>query len=71
MKAKDLRDLTTEELVQRHDDVRQEFFNLRIQRAIGQMEKPVRLREIRRDLARIKTVVRERERMAEKEHGDG
>lgn len=62
MKATDYRELTAEELVQRRGDARQELFNLRIQKASGQIEKPLRIRELRRDIARIETVMAERER---------
>lgn len=61
MKAIDLRQLTDEELRQRHDETRKELLNLRIQQSTGRIEKATRIREVRRDLARILTIMRERE----------
>ena len=57
MKASDIRDLTEPELRQRLDDTRRESFNLRVQKASGQLEKPSRLRDLRRDAARIQTAL--------------
>ena len=62
MKPSELRDLTKEELQQRYDDSRKELFNLRLQQSTGQMEKSSRIRELRRYVARILTMMRERER---------
>ncbi|MBC7325610.1 MAG: 50S ribosomal protein L29 [Moorella sp. (in: Bacteria)] len=61
MKAKEIRDLTTEELLQKVGELKQELFNLRFQLATGQVDNPMRLREVRRSIARAKTVLRERE----------
>ena len=61
MKAKDLRDLTDDELVQKLADTRQELFNLRFQSATGALENPARLKLARREIARILTVRNERE----------
>ncbi len=60
MKAKELRELSTEELSQRHDDALKESFDLRITKVTGKIENPLRLRSVRRDIARIKTIMRER-----------
>jgi large subunit ribosomal protein L29 len=57
MKARDVRDLSAEEQAQKLAEAEKELFNLRIQRAAGQLEKPDRLRQVRRDIARIKTVI--------------
>lgn len=65
MKASELRDLTPEEIQVRLDAAKEEYFNLRFQRASGQLEDHNRLRMIRRDIARILTVIRERELEAE------
>ncbi len=62
MKAKSFRELTEEELVQRRDEVDRELFNLRMQQATAQVEKPSRIRELRRDRARILTIKHERGR---------
>ncbi|MCF7837017.1 MAG: 50S ribosomal protein L29 [Candidatus Marinimicrobia bacterium] len=62
MKAAALRELTPEELAQRGRESREEHFRLRVQQASSQLEKPLRLRVVRRDLARVATVQREREK---------
>lgn len=65
MKADEIRDLTNEELGQKSDDIHTELFNLRMQQSIGQTENPLRIRELRRDIARIETILNERERIAQ------
>jgi large subunit ribosomal protein L29 len=55
MKMSEIRDLTQTELLARSRDLRLELFNLRLQKASSQLEKPARLRTIRRDIARIET----------------
>ncbi|MCE5253536.1 MAG: 50S ribosomal protein L29 [Actinomycetia bacterium] len=62
MKAKDIVELADEELAQRLKQSREELFNLRFQHAAGQLENTSRLREVRRDIARIMTVQSARER---------
>ena len=57
MKMSDLKDRTLPELVMQSRDLRQEVFNLRLQQASSQLEKPARLRTLRRDIARIETQV--------------
>ncbi|ALA52722.1 50S ribosomal protein L29 [Shouchella clausii] len=61
MKATDLRDLTTAEIEQKTQSLKEELFNLRFQLATGQLDNPVRIREVRKSIARAKTVLRERE----------
>ena len=61
MKAIDLRDLTVEELEERLEESKEELFNLRFQLATNQLDNTARLREVRRDIARIATVIREYE----------
>jgi len=61
VKAEELRDLTSEELAQKVADLKEELFNLRFQMATGQLYNPMRLRAVRRDIARVRTVMRERE----------
>jgi large subunit ribosomal protein L29 len=61
MKVKDIRDLSNAELQQRLDGMKDELFNLRFQLATGQLENPMRIREVRKTIAQIKTIVRERE----------
>jgi large subunit ribosomal protein L29 len=57
MKMAELKDLTPVELAAKGRDLRQEMFNLRLQQASGQLEKPARLRNLRRDIARIETQI--------------
>ena len=57
MKYTELKDLTAQELTAKSRDLRQEIFNLRLQQASSQLEKPARLRTLRRDIARIETHV--------------
>lgn len=61
MKAKNLRDLTQDELNNKIVQLKEELFNLRFQLATGQLDNPMRLREVRRIIARTHTVIRERE----------
>ncbi len=60
MKASELRELSSEELGNKLADLTQEFFNLRFQHATDQLENPMRLQQTKRDIARVKTVLRER-----------
>ena len=60
-KASELRDLADEELVAKLREAKEELFNLRFQAATGQLESHGRLRTVKKDIARIYTVVRERE----------
>lgn len=60
-KVNELRDLTNEELERKLVDLKDELFRLRFQMATGQLENPMRIREVRRNFARTKTIIRERE----------
>ena len=64
MKAPDLRARTVDELTEEVDTLGREIFNLRFQRAGGQLENTARVRQVRRDIARIKTILGERRRAA-------
>ena len=64
MKACDLRARTADELTEEVDTLAREIFNLRFQRASGQLENTARVRQVRRDIARIKTILGERGRQA-------
>jgi large subunit ribosomal protein L29 len=55
MKMTELKDLTPQELTAKGRDLRQEIFNLRLQQASSQLEKPARLKTLRRDVARLET----------------
>jgi large subunit ribosomal protein L29 len=61
MKVNDIRKLTTEEIIAKVKENKEELFNLRFQQATGNLEKPSRIRDLRHDIARLKTVLRERE----------
>ncbi len=68
MKIKEIRDLNVEELANRKRDLRQEAFHLRLQQQSGQLEKPSEFRSIRREVARIETVLSERREKAQEEN---
>ena len=55
MKMSEIKDLSAQELAAKSRDLRQEIFNLRLQQASSQLEKPARLRLLRRDIARLET----------------
>jgi large subunit ribosomal protein L29 len=61
MKAQEIRDLTTEEIVAKITELKEELFALRFQHATGQLENTASLKEIRKTIARMKTIVSERE----------
>ncbi len=62
MKANDIRELTPEEFQHQYEEAVREYFNLRVQQSTGQVENPLRIRKLRRDIARFKTVMTERKR---------
>jgi large subunit ribosomal protein L29 len=62
MKAKELRELSAEELEQKQRDLRREHFELRKVKMAGKLENPLKLRLIRRDVARIRTILKEQTR---------
>ena len=59
MKASEIRDQSDDQLVDTLEELRKEAFNLRFQKATGQLENSARIRQVRRDIARIKTVMHE------------
>lgn len=61
MKAKEVRELNSTELEQKLSTLKEELFNLRFQLATGQLDNPARIKNVRRDIARVKTVIREKE----------
>ena len=61
MKAKELRDMTGDELNAKLKELKNELFNLRFQHAINQLENPMRLGAVKKDIARVKTIIREKE----------
>lgn len=61
MKANQLRELSTAELNEKLSDLKAELFNLRFQHAINQLDNPLRLNVVKKDIARVKTLLRENE----------
>ena len=61
MTNKEIRELSTEEIISKIDEYKEELFNLRFQQATGSLEKPSRIHELRKLVARMKTILRERE----------
>lgn len=65
MNASEIREMTAEELNSKLADLKAELFNLRFQHAINQLENPVRISAVKKDIARVKTIIRENELKAE------
>lgn len=61
MKVNEIKDLTTDEILKKIEEFKEELFNLRFQQATGNLEKPSRVNELRKTVARMKTIIRERE----------
>lgn len=61
MKAKEIRELSIDELNAKLMDLKKDLFNLRLQHAINQLDNPIKIAEVKRDIAKIKTIIRERE----------
>ncbi len=67
MKAEELRKMTVEELEKKENDLKAELFNLRFQTVTGQISNPSRIGACKKDIARIKTILRQREMAAKAE----
>ena len=61
MKASELRELSAAELNEKLSELKQELFNLRFQHAVNQLENPLRMKAVKRDIARVKTFIRKQE----------
>ena len=61
MKAKELKNLSVEELTKKLDELKKDLFFLRMQHATNQLDNPLKIAETKRDIARVKTVIREKE----------
>jgi len=61
MKVMEIRELTVDDLRAREKDLDDQLFRLRIQKSMGQLEAPARVRQVRKDLARIKTILKEKQ----------
>ena len=66
MKAKKFHEMSTQELLQQETELKTELFNLRFQQATGQLSNPIVIKSTKRDIARVKTILRERELSAAK-----
>ena len=70
-RARELRELSMDELSQKERDLKEELFNLRFQRATGQLENLMRLTQVKRDIARVKTILHEqKEKEKDEKAGD-
>ena len=61
MKANEIKDMTVDELNSKLAELKQELFNLRFQHAVNQLENPKRLQAVKKDIARVKTLIRKQE----------
>ena len=61
MKVGDIREMTVDELRTREHELDDQLFRLRIQKSMGQLEAPAKVRDVRRDLARVKTILKEKQ----------
>lgn len=61
MKASEINNMTGDELNSKLAELKQELFNLRFQHAVNQLENPMRLKAVKKDIARVKTVIRKQE----------
>ncbi len=61
MKANEVRNVSNDDLLKQIDDLKNELFNLRFQLATGQLENTARIKQVKKDIARMKTIIRERE----------
>lgn len=61
MKAQEVRDMTAAELVLKLDELKKDLFNLRLQHATNQLDNPIKIADVKKDIARVKTFIREKE----------
>ncbi len=61
MKASEIRELSREEVLRKTADLKEELFNLRFQHEVGQLENSQKMKQVKRDIARVKTIIRELE----------
>ena len=61
MKASEIKDLSMEEMLRKLDDLKEELFNLRFQHETGQLENPQKMKQTKRDIARMKTIIKQSE----------
>ena len=61
MKAKEIRDMSREEMITKLEELKKDLFNLRFQHATNQLDNPIKIVAVKRDIARINTIIREQE----------
>ena len=61
MKAKEIKNLSVEELNKKLDELKKDLFMLRMQHATNQLDNPIRIAEVKKDIARVKTIIREQQ----------
>jgi large subunit ribosomal protein L29 len=61
MKASEIKELSMDEMLRKLDDLKEELFNLRFQHETGQLENPQKMKQTKRDIARVKTIIRQSE----------
>jgi len=64
MKPAEIRDMTLEEMKAKQEEIAKDLFNLRMRHATNQLENPLKLRHLKRDIARVRTIIAEKEREA-------
>ncbi len=67
LKPNEIREMNLAELEMKEQDLQEEFFNLRLQKVTNRLENPWKLHEARRDIARVKTIIREKQQIDNKE----
>ena len=70
LKIKELRELSNKEIESKIIEAKKELFNLRMKQSTGTLEKPSKIKELRKDVARMKTIIREREKTKEVRDGE-
>ena len=61
MKIKEIREMSAEQLAEKLMELKKDLFNLRLQHATNQLENPIRIAEVKKDIARVKTIIREQQ----------
>ena len=61
MKAKELKNLSVDELLKKQNELKKDLFMLRMQHATNQLDNPIRIAEVKKDIARVKTIIREQQ----------
>ena len=67
MKARELRELTQDELINKESELKDQHFKLKFQHALGQLENAMKLKEVKKDIAKIRTILKEKSKGMERE----